>query len=234
MRIVGFLETSLVDWDGRISSVVVIGGCNFTCPFCHNHRVADDDLSLTVVDWETIQVSLIRKHDWIDGVVVSGGEPMLHPEVFGLCARIRSLGFKIKLDTNGSFPYPLKRLIESDLVDSVAMDLKAPLDDKYALAAGRPIDLAPIRRTIRLLLESGIEHEFRTTLVPGIVDPEDMPAIGAALHGAQKVALQHFDPTYARVTTIAGGRDYSRAQAEAMAESLRPSVKSVILRGKFV
>jgi pyruvate formate lyase activating enzyme len=234
MRIVGFVETSLVDWDGKISSVVFVGGCNFCCPFCHNHRVADDDPALAVTDWDTVQVSLIRKHDWIDGVVLSGGEPMMHPEVLSLCARIKSLGFRLKLDTNGSFPYPLKRLIEAGLVDSVAMDVKTVLDDRYEQAVGRPVNLAPIRRTVRLLIESGIDHEFRTTLVPGLVEPEDMPAIGATLRGAQKVALQHYDSAYARIPTIAGEKDYSRAQAQAMAECLRPFVKSVTLRGKFV
>ncbi len=233
MRIVGFIETSLVDWDGRIASVIFLGGCNFACPFCHNHRVAADDPDLPTVDWDPVQVALIRKHDWIDGVVVSGGEPMVHPEVFTLCARIKSLGFKVKLDTNGSFPYPLKRLIEAGTIDSVAMDVKATLDERYSLAAGRPTDLAPIRRTIRLLLETGIEHEFRITLVPGLVDPEDIPGIGVALSGAQQVALQHFEPTHARVPGIAQGRNYSRTAAEAMAEQLRPFVRRVILRGKF-
>ncbi len=233
MRIVGFIETSLVDWDGRLASVIFVGGCNFVCPFCHNYRVADDDSGLTALDWETIQVALIRKHNWIDGLVVSGGEPLLHPEVFSLCARVKSLGFKLKLDTNGSFPYPLKRLIDAGMVDAVAMDIKTTLDDRYTLATGRTVDLAPIRRTVRLLLETGLEHEFRATLVPGLLNPEDIPMIGAALSGAQKVALQHFESANARVPGIAGGRNYTRAEAEAMAESLRPFVKSVILRGKF-
>ncbi|MBM3322654.1 anaerobic ribonucleoside-triphosphate reductase activating protein [candidate division WOR-3 bacterium] len=233
MRIVGFLETSFVDWDGRLASVVFLGGCNFVCPFCHNHRVASDDPDLVTVDWDLIQVALIRKHDWLDGVVVSGGEPMMHPEVFTLCSRIKSLGFKVKLDTNGSFPYALKRLIEAGLVDAVAMDIKAPLGEKYSRAAGRAVDLAPIIRCIRLLIEAGIEHEFRATLVPGLIDPEDVERIGAAIRGAGKLALQHFEPANARVPGIAEGPDYSRAAAEAMAERLRSFVKTVILRGKF-
>ena len=234
MRLVGFTETSLVDWDGRITSVVFVGGCNFHCPFCHNFRVADDDPGLPEVEWDVIQVALVRKHDWIDAVVVTGGEPMMHPEIFGLCQNIKRLGFKVKVDTNGSFPYPLKQLIELKLVDYVAMDLKAPLDEHYGTAVGRKLDVAPIRRTIRLLRESGIEHEFRTTLVPGLVGPDDIPLMGEAVKGAPLFALQHFDPANARVPTIAEGKDYSRAEAESMAAALRPFVKEVRLRGKFL
>ena len=234
MRLVGFTETSLVDWDGRITSVVFVGGCNFACPFCHNFRVADDDPGLPEVEWDVIQVALVRKHDWIDAVVVTGGEPMMHPEIFGLCQNIKRLGFKVKVDTNGSFPYPLKQLIELKLVDYVAMDLKAPLDEHYGTAVGRKLDVAPIRRTIRLLRESGIEHEFRTTLVPGLVGPDDIPLMGEAVKGAPLFALQHFDPANARVPTIAEGKDYSRAEAESMAAAFRPFVKEVRLRGKFL
>jgi len=234
VRLVGFIETSLSDWDGRITSVVFVGGCDFHCPFCHNHRIADDDPALPEVEWDTIQVTLIRKQKWVDGVVITGGEPMMHPEVFELCRSIKRLGFSVKMDTNGSFPYPLKQLIELKLVDYVAMDVKAPLDDRYSVAAGRKLDVAPVRRTIRLLLESGIEHEFRATLVPGLVNPEDMRAIGEAVRGARKFALQHYDPANARVKTLAGGRNYTRAQAESMAEALKPFVKEITLRGKFL
>jgi pyruvate formate lyase activating enzyme len=234
VRVVGFQETSLVDWDGRIAAVVFVGGCNFTCPFCHNHAVADDDSGLATVSLEDIGRTLHRKRDWYYGVVITGGEPMLHPEIFDLCRQMKQGGRKVKLDTNGSFPYPLKDLIELRLVDYVAMDIKAPLTDRYSAACGHPVEVAVIRRSIRLLRETGIEHEFRTTLVPGLVNPEDMPAIGAELADAPRVVLQHFQPAAARVPGYAGGRTYSQAEAEAMAESLRPFVKEVRLRGKFL
>jgi pyruvate formate lyase activating enzyme len=232
MRILGFLETSLVDWDGKITSVIFVGGCNFSCPFCHNHELADDRPELKPVDWAEIQVALLNKDKWLDGVVVTGGEPMMHPEVFRLCADIKQLGKPVKLDTNGSFPYQLKRLIEMKLVDFVAMDIKAPLDERYSAAAGRPADVAPLLRTVRLLRETGIDHEFRMTLVPGLVQPADIPAIGRAIEGAPSVALQHYDPTRARVPGF-GGRTYSRSEAESMAKELKPFVTSVTLRGKW-
>jgi pyruvate formate lyase activating enzyme len=139
----------------------------------------------------------------------------------------------VKIDTNGSFPYALKVLLELKLVDAVAMDVKAPLDSRYAKAAGRHMDVAPLRRTIRLLLESGIEHEFRCTLVPGLINPEDIAAIGEAIKGAQAVALQEYHHARARVKGFGGAKSYTRSEVEAMAEVLRPLVREVRIRGSF-
>jgi pyruvate formate lyase activating enzyme len=233
MRIVGFTETSLLDWHGRISAVLWIGGCDFRCPFCHNHRIADDDAELALVPWKEIAETLRRKRDWYDGVVLTGGEPLMHPEVFELCRRIKDIGQQVKVDTNGSFPYALKALLELKLVDAVAMDVKAPLDSRYVKAAGRPMDVAPLRRTIRLLLESGIEHEFRCTLVPGLINPEDVAAIGEAIKGAQAVALQAYIPDRARTKGFGKGKSYTQSDVEAMAEVLRLSVREVRIRGSF-
>jgi len=234
MRIVGFVETSLVDWDGQITSVVFTGGCNFVCPFCHNAQVADDDPALPEVAWPDIAAVLERKRKWVDGVVLTGGEPAMHPELFGLCERIKRLGFKVKLDTNGSFPYVVRSLIERRLVDFVAMDIKAPLNHKYVAATGHDVEPALIRRSIRLLVESGMDHEFRCTLVPGLIDPADIPEIGAAIRGARCVVLQHFNPEGSRAESYRKKGSYTRAEAEAMAEALRPFVCEAKLRGKFV
>jgi pyruvate formate lyase activating enzyme len=233
MRIVGFTETSLLDWHGRIAAVIWIGGCDFVCPFCHNYRMADDDPELTVVPWEDIAATLHRKRDWYDGVVITGGEPLMHPEVFELCRRLKEIGQPIKVDTNGSFPYALKTLIELKLVDAVAMDVKAPLDSRYTKAAGRHVDITPLRRTIRLLLESGLEHEFRCTLVPGLINPEDAAAIGEAIKGAQAVALQEYLPKRARVESFGGEESYTRAEVDAMAEVLKSCAKEVRIRDSF-
>ena len=233
MRIVGFTETSLLDWHGRIAAVLWIGGCDFSCPFCHNHRVADDDPELTLVPWDEIARTLRRKRDWYDGVVLTGGEPLMHPEVFELCRQLKDIEQQVKIDTNGSFPYALKALLELKLVDAVAMDVKAPLDSRYAKAAGRQVDVAPLRRTIRLLLETGIEHEFRCTLVPGLINPDDIAAIGEAIKGAQAVALQAYVPDRARTKGFGGGKSYTQSDVDAMAGVLKPLVKEVRIRGSF-
>ena len=227
MRIVGFTETSLLDWHGRIAAVLWIGGCDFSCPFCHNHRVADDDPELTPVTWDEIARTLRRKRDWYDGVVLTGGEPLMHPEVVELCQRLKDIGQQVKIDTNGSFPYALKALLELKLVDAVAMDVKAPLDSRYTKAAGQQVDVAPLR------LETGIEHEFRCTLVPGLINPDDIAVIGEAIKGAQAVALQAYVPDRARIKGFGGGKSYTQSDVDAMAEVLRPSVKEVRIRGSF-
>lgn len=235
MRIVGFVPTSLVDWDGKITSVLFIGGCNFSCPFCHNAAVANDDPKLPNISWEEIKASLEHKLGWLDGVVVTGGEPLMHPEIFELCLRIKDLGLSIKLDTNGSFPYPLKQALALKLVDFVATDIKAPLNERYGVAAGRPLpNLATIRRSIKLLLESGVDYEFRITVVPGLVNPEDIPEIGAALKGAKTVMLQQFVPEDARLKRYQRKRPYTLKEVEAMGEELARFVKEVKLRGKFL
>ncbi len=234
MRIVGFIPTSLVDWDGKITSVIFIGGCNFICPFCHNGPVADDAPALPTIPFTEIKQSLERKLGWIDGVVITGGEPLMHPETFELFAELKKMNLKIKVDTNGSFPYPLKQTIALQLVDFVAMDIKAPFDERYALAAGRPMpSLAHLRRTIRLLLESGVPHEFRITLVPGLVNPPDIPVIGKLLQNAQSVVLQQFVPENARAPSFRQKTPYSLKDVELMCAELKKFVSEVKLRGKF-
>ncbi len=234
MRIVGFIPTSLIDWDGKITSVIFTGGCNFRCPFCQNTQVAEDDPALPAISWDEIKSLLESKLGWLDGVVVTGGEPMMHPEIFQLCANIKQLGLKVKMDTNGSFPYPLKRAIALKLVDAVAMDIKAPLNSRYSIAVGRHLpSLAPIRRSIRLLLESRIEYEFRSTLVPGLITYKDIPEIGRALKGARRLVLQQFVPENARSTAYRQKKPYSLEDAERMRAEIAGFVGEVKLRGKF-
>ncbi len=237
MRILGLEPTSLVDWDGRTVSVAFLGGCNFTCPFCHNlalAHAAPDDPAFPEIPWEEVEELLTRHPGMRDGLCITGGEPMMHPEIFDLCRQVKRLGLAVKIDTNGSFPYPLMKLIDLGLCDFVAMDIKAPLGDRYNLAAGRRVDLAPIRRSVRLLMESGIGCEFRTTLVPGLVDPEDMPVLGKTIQGAPRYVLQHYIPESAPTEEFRKRGTYTRAQAEEMAELLRPFVNEVRLRGKFL
>ncbi|MCR4423909.1 MAG: anaerobic ribonucleoside-triphosphate reductase activating protein [candidate division WOR-3 bacterium] len=234
MRILGFVPTSLIDWDGKISSVIFIGGCNFVCPFCHNSSIANDDPALPEITWEELKPELERKLGWLDGVVVTGGEPLMHPEIFELCADIKRLGLKVKLDTNGSFPYALKRAMALQLVDFVAMDVKAPFNERYSIACGRDLpNLAPLRRSVKLLLQWDKEAEFRITLVPGLVEKGDMEAIGTILKGAKRVILQQFVPENARLKSYREKVPYSRSDAEEMQKTLSRFVSEVKLRGKF-
>jgi len=231
MKILGFIETSLVDWDKKVSSVIFVGGCNFHCPFCQNYPLVKESKELKEIKWEDIKKKLIAKKKWIDGVVISGGEPMMHPEIFGLLIKIKDLGFKTKIDTNGFFPYPLKEAIESSLVDYVAMDIKTTLDKRYDKACGRKIYLVVIDRTIKLLKECGVDYEFRTTLIPGIVEPEDLLVIAQQIAPVKKYVIQQFVPQNARLAQFRNKKPYKKEDIEKFIIPLRKYSSEVLLRG---
>lgn len=234
MRILGFIESSLVDWDGKLVSVIFLGGCNFKCPFCQNYKLAADSKTLKEISWKTIAEKLIEKKEWLDGVVISGGEPCMHPEIYGLCRKIKNLGFKIKIDTNGYYPYILMKLIENKLIDYVAMDIKTALDQHYQKACGRKLDLLLIERTIQLLLSDIIDYEFRTTLVRNIVVEADIKQIVKLILKAKMLVLQQFVPKNARSALYRKKKTYSKSEAEFFVSIAKPYIKKVKLRGKFL
>jgi pyruvate formate lyase activating enzyme len=231
MKILGFIETSLVDWDKKVSSIIFVGGCNFQCPFCQNYPLVKESKELKELQWEVIAKKLVAKKKWIDGVVISGGEPMMHPEIFELLINIKELGFQIKIDTNGYYPYPLKEAIERNLVDYVAMDIKTSLDQKYNKACGRKIFLVVIERTIKLLKECGVDYEFRTTMVPGIIGPEDLVIIAQKIAPVKKYVIQQFVPGNARLARFRNIKTYTKTENEKLLPELKKYIKEVNLRG---
>jgi pyruvate formate lyase activating enzyme len=231
MRILGFIETSFLDWDGKLSAVIFVGGCNFKCPFCQNTPLARDSKSLKAIDWEKIKIKLEEKKNWLDGVVISGGEPMMHPEIFGLLIKLKLLGYKTKIDTNGSFPYPLKEAIDEGLVDYVAMDIKTTLDERYHKAIGREAWFEVLFRTIRLLKESGVDYEFRTTLVPGLVEPEELITILKTIGPVKKYAIQQFVPRNARTKIYRAKKPYKKEEIIKILPRLKPYAQEIVLRG---
>jgi pyruvate formate lyase activating enzyme len=189
-----WLETSLLDWPGKVAAVVFLPGCNFRCPFCHNHRLVTAPGEMPDIPLDDILTRLGDLAGWVDGVVVSGGEPTLHQGLPDLLRTFRAAGLLVKLDTNGSRPDVLARLLAEGLVDHVAMDVKAPLEpERYARLAGREVDLEAIRASIRIIRSSGLPHTFRTTAVPGWHAPGDMESIAALLPGSAHL-VQSFRP----------------------------------------
>jgi len=140
MNIRGFIETSLLDWDGKVTSVVFLPYCNFKCPFCDNGILIENPETLPEIKIETIENFVQKRKDFIDGVVITGGEPTIHPWLTDLIGRLKQMDVQVKLDTNGSNPNYLSTLITNHQVDYVAMDLKAPLNDKYHEAAGTKVN----------------------------------------------------------------------------------------------
>lgn len=189
------IETSLVDWDGKITTVVFYDKCNFICPFCQNWELILHPKKFPTIEWPDIKKKLQKKEGWVDGLVLTGGEPLVYKkEVFELCKNVKNLGLDIKLDTNGAFPKILQKLIDDRLIDYVAMDVKASLDKRYYIAAGKKINIVNIKESISTLMNNKIDYEFRTTCVPGIIDEPTIREIGKAVSGARKWALQAFVP----------------------------------------
>jgi pyruvate formate lyase activating enzyme len=233
MNILGFLPTSFSDWDGKLVSIMFLGGCNLRCPFCQNYPLLSDEKPHQVILWKDIALHLKDKKQWIDGIVISGGEPLMHPEVIPLCRTIKELGFAVKLDTNGSFPYTVIQLCKDKLIDYVALDIKTALDDRYSIACGDKVEVGLVRRTVRYLLEGNTDYEFRTTLVPGMVGIDEIKSIAADVKGARKFALQQFVPENARSVALRKKKPYRREIVEEMAAVLKPAVEEVVLRGKL-
>lgn len=194
LKIKKFIDNSLIEWEGRISAVIVLGGCNFACPFCHNGVLLKANTDIAEISQDKVLQILQEKKTWLDGVVISGGEPCLYHELFAFIKKVKALGFPIKLDTNGYHPRMLKTLIKQKLVDYVAMDIKAPLNDKYKQLSGTNLNLNRIKQSIALLRTTGIDYEFRTTYVPSMLEKNDLVEIATYLQGSKRFYIQQFSP----------------------------------------
>lgn len=195
MHFGGLQKLSLIDYPGAMACVLFTAGCNFRCPYCHNGALVGD-CSNQLLAWADIADFLQRRRGFLDGVVISGGEPTLHPDLMPVMARIKDMGFRVKLDTNGSHPKMLADLLQHGLVDYVAMDLKT-LPEWYPVYLGSSsASVAGVRRSINLLLNAGVAHEFRTTCVSPLIAREVIEALGLLIRGAdcwvlQQVRLEH-------------------------------------------
>ena len=192
MIIKGLAKLTLLDYPGKVACTVFTGGCNFKCPFCHNASLAVRSGELPNIPEEELFALLDKRRGILDGVCVTGGEPLLMPDIADFLGRIKERGYSVKLDTNGSRPEQLSGLIDLGLVDMVAMDIKNS-PEKYALTAGVPdLDLAPIRTSVDILMEGRIPYEFRTTVVNELHTARDMEEIGKWINGANAYYLQSF------------------------------------------
>jgi pyruvate formate lyase activating enzyme len=192
MHIGGLAKNSLIDFPGKLSSVIFFSGCNFDCPYCHNPDLAAGcSPRAGTINFDEICRFLEKRQDFLDGVVISGGEPTLQTDIADVCTQIKNLGFPLKLDTNGSRPEVLQHLIDEGLVDYIAMDLKT---DPYLYATYIKRDCAPdpIFSSIRIIMDAGIDYEFRTTCVKPIVTRQTVERICQRTQGARLYVLQHF------------------------------------------
>ena len=228
--IAGYHPTTLLDWPGRLASIVFLPRCNFRCPFCHSEALLSDPKE--TIPLEAILEHIASRRGWIDGVVICGGEPTVWPSLGALAAAFRRAGLRVKLDTNGSRPDRLGQLLAAGLVDAIAMDLKAPLDERYDRAAGVPVDLEAIRRSIALVRGSGLEYEFRTTVCPALVAEEEVRAMGEAIAGAAAWVLQPFEPAHALDPALRKVEPYNPDRMESLAAIGRAYVPCCRVRGQ--
>lgn len=221
----------MLDWPGRIAATVFIGKCNFRCPFCHNAEIVLNEQKYENLNADELISYLVSRRNWVDAVVVTGGEPTLAPALPGFLAALKNSGFDVKLDTNGTRPRVLEQLFENNLVDFVAMDVKTVFE-RYPEAVRVPVDTSSLKESARLIIESGREYEFRTTVVPGIIDESTAAAIAQELSklGAERLVLQQYqnkntlDPKYELVNP------YSRQKLESIASAAEQYIE-VVLRG---
>jgi pyruvate formate lyase activating enzyme len=191
----GFLETSFLDWPGRLAAVLFLGGCNFRCPFCHNAELVLAPHAIPSVPLGAVLDRLRALRGWVDGVVVSGGEPTCSPRLAELLGRLKAAGYAVKLDTNGSRPEVLARLLARGLVAAVDMDVKGPFEAAaYARMAGVPVRVEEVRASVEILRAAGLPHRFRTTYVPGLLGHGDLARLRAGLPAGSPLVLQAFSP----------------------------------------
>ena len=229
MRILGLQKLSLVDFPGKVAATVFTGGCDLRCPFCHNAPLVLPGRGTSALDAGAVLDFLASRRGLLDGVVLSGGEPLLQPDAADFLAEVKAMGFAVKLDTNGCHPDALADILDRRLADYVAMDIKNSLE-KYPWTVGVPgFDTAPVERSARLLMEGPADYEFRTTLVRPFHEVGDMETIGRWLRGARRYYLQAFVDSG---DLVGGGcAPFTPEEMEGFLQAARPFFQSVALRG---
>ena len=190
MFFAGFQKLTLLDYPGKVACILFTNGCNFRCPFCHNASLVRAHDGADISDDEVLEF-LKKRQGILEGVCISGGEPLIHNELKDFIREVKKLGYPVKLDTNGSFPQKLRELIGEGLVDYVAMDIKNSFE-KYNETTGISADIDSIKESIEILMNGNIDYEFRTTLVSGFHTTQDMQCIGEMIKGTKKYYLQNF------------------------------------------
>ncbi len=229
MKIGGFQKVSLIDYPGKISAVVFTQGCNFRCPFCHNPELVDPERFANRIPEPEILAFLEKRKGRLDAVVITGGEPTLQSELIPFTIHLKAMGYLIKLDTNGALPDVLEDLLGRGLIDYLAMDIKAPLE-RYGEITKTKTDVERIRRSISLIMGSGVDYEFRTTAVRSLLGLQELEAIGRLIPGAKRFVLQKFVPTKTLDRDYLGESSYSDAELKTVVEKLAGVVRKATQR----
>jgi pyruvate formate lyase activating enzyme len=227
MNVQGFQKMTLLDFPGHVAATVFTGGCNLRCPFCHNAGLvrtpnASDNMEDEVFDY------LSRRRGILDGICITGGEPLLQPDLGGFVARVKKMGYLVKLDTNGALPRQLKALLKTGLIDYVAMDVKSS-PEGYALATGSGIDPSVFAESMEIIKQSGVAHEFCTTAGKGSHTVSDFEAIGRCIGAGEPYFIQGFVDSHNLIG--AGCEAFSAAETEELLLAARKYIPDARIRG---
>lgn len=229
MHIAGMQKLTLLDFPGVVACTIFTSGCNFRCPFCHNASLVLPQRHTDYLEETAVLAYLQRRKGILDGVTITGGEPLLQPDLAPFLKEIRAMGYQIKLDTNGAFPDALIALVDAGLVDKVAMDLKnAP--EQYEKTTGSPVDLDALTRTKAFLLSGRVDYEFRTTLVRGLHTDESVRQAAKWICGAKAYYLQQYQDS-GDVIAPEGLNSFTETEMKRFAHIASEFVPAVQIRG---
>jgi pyruvate formate lyase activating enzyme len=227
MQIGGFQKMTVLDFPGKVACTVFTDGCNLKCPFCHNARLVIKDSEL--FDEGEVLSYINKRKGILDGVCISGGEPMLQGDLFEFMKKVKDMGMLIKLDTNGTMPEKLQETISLGLVDYVAMDIKN-CKEKYAITTDCPkIDISKVEKSVDILMNSGVDYEFRTTVTKELHTPQDLVQIGEWIKGAKRYYIQNFVDSQELIANVSSPLDLQGLKA--LLEAVSPYVESASIRG---
>lgn len=231
MLIGGLQKMTLLDYPGQVAATIFTVGCNFRCHFCHNPELVLPDKKDSGVQTEKEVFDFLRsRKKLLDAVCITGGEPTLQKDIVEVCKAIKKLGYKIKIDTNGLRPHVLQRLINKELVDCMAMDIKAPWS-KYEKVVGVKVDLDKIKQSVKIIKESGLPHEFRSTILPGLHTVDDVIKMARQVKGADAYYLQQFKvaPQLVNQDFSTEGK-YTLKEMEEIKKQIKPWFKKCSVR----
>lgn len=227
MNILGIEKSSFIDYPGNICTVIFTGGCNFKCSYCHNSSIVNNIGNN--IDEEEIITYLKKRKKFVDALCISGGEPTLQKNLYEFICRVKKEGFLVKLDTNGTNPNLLKKLINEKLIDYVAMDIKASLA-KYSSITETYVSLENIKESINILIQNKVDYEFRTTICKELLSIEDIETIAKEIKGCKKYVLQNFRDG----ETVLGGQNkftsYNIEELKEIEKTIKLLVNKVVIR----
>lgn len=235
MIIAGLEKLTLLDYPGKLSAIVFTYGCDMRCPYCHNPELVVGELNRdSVYSTDQVLEFLSRRVGKLDALVITGGEPTIHNDLENFIMRVKELGFLVKLDTNGGNPKRIEKIISMQIVDYWAMDVKYSPDDYEAgINGGRKISREDVKKSIALIMNSGVDYEFRSTIVKGFHDERKIKEIGRMVKGSKRFFIQNFRPDKHIDSNLNSSNSFNSFELKVIAESLNAFALEVQVRGSL-